>query len=274
LSEELSARLGSTEAGFVLCDVSGRRTADLVRIWNEPVDPDVADAAHTIARRVESGEPLQHVLGRWGFRSLDLLVDVRALIPRPETEIVVEDALGAIDRVAAPGPTIVLDLGVGSGAIACALVSERDGIVVIGVDRAPAALALAAENRALLGPARGRLQLLGSDWYSALAPLAGKVAVIVSNPPYLSSAEWTEAPPIVREWDPYDALVAGVRGTEAIAVVVAGAPRMLVPGGALVVEIGATQGAAARSLAIGAGAQSVEIHRDLAGRDRVLVATW
>ena len=275
LSEELRARLGATEAGFVLGEVTGSGAADLVRRWNEHVDPEVAAAARAVAARVESGEPLQHVLGRWGFRTLDLAVDARALIPRPETEIVVEHALTAIDRVVARGQKVVLDLGVGSGAIACAVACEREAVTVIGVDRAPEALALAAENRSSLGRVGERIHLVASDWYSALSPaLEAGVALIISNPPYLSTAEWAAAPAVVRKWDPYGALVAGPSGLEAIAAVVADAPRMLVPGGSLVLEIGATQGDAARRLAAQAGARSVEVAPDLAGRDRVVVVSW
>jgi release factor glutamine methyltransferase len=274
LLDELTCRLGATEAAFVIEAATGVRTSSLVAVWNETADPTAIEAARTIADRVGRGEPLQHVLGGWGFRTLDLRVDSRALIPRPETEVLVGHALTALDRTRSRR-RLALDLGVGSGAIACALVAERDALEVVGVDRSTDALALAAENRAFLGPKANRLRLVASDWYSAFgSSLDGRVALIVSNPPYLSDREWHDAPAIVREWDPRGALVGGAVGTEAIAEVLAGASRLLIPGGALVLEIGATQADAVRVLATQAGAVSVAVEQDLAQRDRVVVVSW
>ncbi|HWD24295.1 MAG TPA: peptide chain release factor N(5)-glutamine methyltransferase [Acidimicrobiales bacterium] len=274
LVSELNARLGPPEAGFAIESVTGRRPSALALVLDEQVDPSVAEEARRIAGRVELGEPLQHVLGRWGFRTVDLFVDDRALIPRPETEIVVEHALAELDRDPGPAP-IVLDLGVGSGAIACALAAEHLSVRVIGVDRSLEALCLAAKNRASLGRAGARVHLLASDWYGALGgALEHRVKVIVSNPPYLSEAEWRDAPAVVREWDPYDALVGGQEGTEAYAALIAGAPRYLEPGGALVLEIGSSQAGAIEAIGVQAGAVSCAISPDLAGRPRVAALSW
>jgi release factor glutamine methyltransferase len=274
LLSELGVRLGPTEAGFVIQSVTGQRSAALALLLDEQVDRRVVEEARTIARRVELGEPLQRVLGGWGFRTVDLFVDGRALIPRPETEIVVEHALGRLNQSAHPAP-LVLDLGVGSGAISCALVAEHPSVTVIGVDRSRDALELAATNRAALGRPGERIHLVGSDWYGALGgSLEHRVGVIVANPPYLSEAEWRDAPPVVREWDPYEALVGGPVGTEAYDEVIAGAPRYLVPGGSLVLEIGATQAGAVEAIAERAGATSCAVWPDLAGRSRVAVVSW
>jgi release factor glutamine methyltransferase len=271
----LGSRIGVTEAGFVLESVTGKRQREYSLEPDEVVDPSVLAALAKITERVESGEPLQHVLGRWGFRTLDLSVDARALIPRPETEIVVEHALIELDRTTFPAPPLVLDLGVGSGAIACALVAEHETVTVIGVDRSREALALAAENRTILGARAARVRLVASDWYTAIGPrLERRVAMIVANPPYLSEAEWRVAPATVREWDPRGALVGGPAGTEAYDAVIGGAGRFLVPGGSLVLEIGSTQSAAIAEIAAGSGASSCAIFPDLVGRDRVAVVSW
>ena len=280
LTEELTGRVGSTEAGFVVEHVSGMTPTAVFRSWDAPVDPATVAEARRVVDRVSSGEPLQHIVGRWGFRTLDLAVDARALIPRPETESVVGHALGALDSLGSgdrrkTGAQLALDLGVGSGAIACALVAERSGLAVIGVDRSTRALGLAEENRRSLGPLGGMIRLCAGDWYSPFGPaLERRCALIVSNPPYLSEDEWAAAPLVVREWDPYGALVAGPVGTEAIEAVVDGAERYLREGGALVVEIGATQAAAVRTIAERAGVAALAVERDLAGRDRTAVMRW
>ncbi len=275
LGDELGARVGTTEAGFVLHAVSGRDRGALLRCGGDTVAPDVVERAREIAGRVEQGEPLQHVLGSWGFRTVDLLVDRRALIPRPETEVLVDHVLCALERRRGVGPPLVVDLGTGSGAIACALVAERDDVVVIAVDSSPDALALAATNRSRLGDPGARMRLVGSDWYGAFGPaLRGRVAVIVANPPYLSEAEWREAPPVVREWDPYDALVGGEVGTEAIEAVGRGAADLLEATGTLVLEIGSGQAVAVAAILGCLGATRVEISTDLVGRDRVATASW
>jgi release factor glutamine methyltransferase len=229
--------------------------------------------------RRRAGEPLQHVVGRWGFRGLDVAVDRRALVPRPETELLVDNALAEWDRLssgASSGARYAADLGTGSGVIALSLVTEREVIEVFAVERSAEALDLARENLGALPEAhRARVHLMGGSWFSALpARLVTKLAIIVSNPPYLAADEWPALDAVVRDHDPYDALVAGASGLEAIAHIVREAPAWLAPSGALVVEIAPWQRAAVLDLVNDAGGAygSATVIDDLAGRSRVLVA--
>jgi release factor glutamine methyltransferase len=244
--------------------------------------------------RRESGEPLQYVLGRWGFRSLDLMVDARVLIPRPETEQVVEVALAEVVRARTPAtgpgrpqrpatgpgrpqrqPTelVVADLGTGSGAIALALAAEAPGVQVWATDSSEAALAVARANLAGLGGmAATRVRLARGSWFSALpAALHGRLTVVVSNPPYVAEAEVAELPTEVAGWEPREALVAGPSGLEAVGAVLAEAPEWLEAGGAAVVEIAPHHEAAAASLARDAGFAEVFVRPDLSGRPRAVV---
>lgn len=220
-----------------------------------------------VARR-RSGEPLQYVLGHWAFRRLDLLVDRRVLIPRPETEWVVEQAL----RRLPDGDVTVLDLGTGSGAIALAVASERwPSARVVATDASADALAVARANLAGLGRAATRVELHHGDWWDGVPPeLRGELDLVVSNPPYVAPTD--ELPGEVADWEPVDALVPGPTGLEALEVIVAGAASWLRPGGWLVCEIGDTQGQAVRRLATASGLVDVDVLPDLAGRDRVLTA--
>lgn len=198
-------------------------------------------------------------------------------MPRPETEVVVGYALAALaDRRRSPGAALVaVDLGTGSGAIACSLVHEDPAVSVVGVDRSPEALSLAAENRARLATGEAaRLELRQGSWYEPLGDLSGTVAVVVSNPPYLGAAEWAGLDPVVRDHDPFEALVAGPTGLEAIEAVLSAAPTVLTAGGAVVVELAPHQADAAQAAASAHGAGAATIHLDLAGRARCLVATW
>ena len=237
--------------------------------------------------RRRGGEPLQHVLGHWSFRTLDVIVDGRALVPRPETEVVTEVAIGELDRLVAEAgrrggePCLnVVDLGTGSGVIALSIATERAFAEVTATDRSRAALDLAAENvRRQPAAVQSRLSLSCGEWYSSLpTSLEGAVAVIVSNPPYVARAEWRELDPEVRH-DPYEALVAGETGLESIEAVIGGSARWLSQSGSVVVEIAPHQ--AERDRAIAAAVTdpsgrplfgSVEVIADLAGRPRVLLA--
>ena len=223
----------------------------------------------SMVERRRAGEPLQYVLGRWGFRRLDLLVDRRVLIPRPETEWVVEEALRRLPP--ARTPVNVVDLGTGSGAIALSIAVEREHARVIGTDASQDALAVARANLAGIGRPATRVELHHGDWWAAVPDeLRGEVDLAVSNPPYVSPAD--PLPTEVADWEPRDALVPGPTGMEALEVVVAGAPGWLRPGAWLVCEIGETQGDAVRRLAEDAGMTDVDVLPDLTKRDRVLVA--
>jgi release factor glutamine methyltransferase len=224
-----------------------------------------------VARR-RGGEPLQYVMGHWAFRRLDLLVDRRVLIPRPETELLVEVALEL--AASQPDPLVVADLGTGSGAVALALADELFPrlVAIWACETDEAALDVARANLAGVGRAGTTVRMALGWWFEALPPeLAGELALVVSNPPYLADDDPAVELP-VRDWEPAGALFAGPDGLDALREVIAGAPAWLRPGGALMCEIGAGQGRAVAALAEGAGLVDVEIRPDLAGLDRILVA--
>ncbi|HEY3941902.1 MAG TPA: HemK/PrmC family methyltransferase [Acidimicrobiales bacterium] len=246
-------------------------------------------ALRALVERRLAGVPLQYVLGHWAFRQLDLVVDHRVLIPRPETEQVVEVAFGVLgSAVGSRSDPLVVDLGTGSGAIALALATEGrgrwPGIEVWATDVDADALEVAALNLARArggsppGPTGPAVTLSRGGWWHALpGALRGRVDLAVSNPPYVAEHEWPELDPEVR-LEPYGALVAGrgsvtgVPGMAAVEEIVAGAPAWLADRGMLVVEIAPHQAAAALDAARRAPLGDPRIERDLAGRDRVLVA--
>ncbi|MEO0491938.1 MAG: peptide chain release factor N(5)-glutamine methyltransferase [Actinomycetota bacterium] len=230
----------------------------------------VAAFDRMVARR-EAGEPLQYVVGRWAFRRLDLMVDHRVLIPRPETEVV---AGLAIDEVAARSgagrEVVVADLGTGSGAIAFSIASECAAARVLATDRSADALAVARANLAGLGRAAGRVSLHEGSWFAALpASVRGAVDVLVSNPPYIADDE--TLPAVVGDWEPPGALRAGAAGDEDLRTILAGADEWVAPGGAVVLEMAPAQTAPIAEHFQAAGWQA-SIHGDLAGRDRAVVA--
>ncbi len=249
-------------------------------VLDDPAPPRAAAHLDAMVDRRESGEPLQYVVGRWGFRSLDLMLDHRVLIPRPETEQVVEVAMEELARAIGAGgerrrqtAPMVADLGTGSGAIALAMAAEVPGLQVWATDRSEAALAVARANLAgLAGMAATRVRLARGSWYSALPPdLRGRLSLVVSNPPYVAETEVADLPDEVAHWEPLDALVAGPSGLEAVGLVLGEAAGWLAAGGAAVVEIAPHHEAAARSLARDAGLADVHVRPDLAGRPRAVV---
>jgi release factor glutamine methyltransferase len=204
-------------------------------------------------------EPLAYVLGEWGFRGLTLALDPRALVPRPETETVVERCLALLADVPRPR---VLDVGVGSGAIALAIADEHPSAQVVGVDSSEAALALAEENRARTG-ANGRVRLVHGD---LLRGIEGRFDLVVSNPPYVGAEEWERLQPEIRLYEPRDALV----GTGVGETIARDAQGMLVAGGWVVLETGAGEAADLAAAIEELGYEQVTITRDLADRDRVV----
>lgn len=272
----LAQLLGSaTEARWMADEVLGR-AASAVSGGDEA-------ALRSMAERRLAGEPLQYVLGTWAFRSVDLGVDARALIPRPETEQVAGAAMDEVRRVAHGRlPARVADLGTGSGAIALALAVELGPAVKVwATDADPGALALAAANLARVETTRpevvGRVELCAGDWYGALpAALRGELDVVVSNPPYVSDQEWPDLDPVVHH-EPRHALVAGpgsdgTPGLADVEAVLTGAAAWLAPAGAVVVEMAPHQVVAAYRLARRLGFGSARVVTDLAGHDRALVA--
>ena len=234
------------------------------------------DGLEAAVRRRLDGAPLQYVIGHWPFRSLELDVDERALIPRPETEELVGRAIAALaGRTSAPS---ILDLGCGSGAIGLALLAElRERAVaasLVALDRSPDCLALARTNARKHG--LDAVAFVEGSWYDGLDPsLARSFDLIVANPPYVGALEYDELDDVVRH-EPRTALVApdadGVAGFADLATVIGGAPAWLASGGALVVEHGHRQREAARRAALAARLVDVETYDDLAGHPRILVA--
>lgn len=269
---------GAMDARRIVERASGLEGAELVLAAGDPVTERVVAHFDAMLARRELGEPLQYVLGAWGFRTLDLMVDARVLIPRPETEQLVDHALAELDRCAAgrrgaarETTCVAVDLGTGSGAIALALAAERMNVAVWGVDRSPSALAVARANVAGLGRHGSRVRLVEGSWFDPLPDeLRGQVDVVAANPPYVAASD--PLPEEVAEWEPVEALVPGPTGLEAMAELLPTAPVWLAPGGAVVIEIGETQGDAVAALASAAGFGQVEIRPDLLGRDRFLIA--
>lgn len=276
LLDGVVARLGDgTDAGVdarrLVAEAAGVADAELLlHLGDAATVRSVAHLDAMVDRRVD-GEPLQYVLGHWPFRSLDLMVDRRVLIPRPETEHVVTLALAELDRMGAQdGPTTVVDLGTGSGAIALAVATERVRTVVWATDASADALDVARANLAGTGRAGARVRLGRGDWYEALPhELRGNVDLVVSNPPYV--AEGVELPAEVAGWEPPDALFAGVDGTVDLRRIVVEAPAWLSPAGVLVCELSPEQGDTVAALAAEQFTQ-VELCEDLTGRVRAVVA--
>lgn len=228
-------------------------------------EPELAKIRPLVKRRSER-EPLQYIIGTTEFSGLTLKVDRRALIPRPETELLIE----IVKEKCPTPPATVLDLGTGTGAIALALANLFPDSRVTAVDSSPNALALARENAEALKFSE-RVNLVQSDWFTAL-PADARYDLIVANPPYLTEAETRETSPEVQKFEPWSALSSGPLGTEDLRVIIDAAPRWLAAGGWLMLETGIAQHAELLARAQATGFAVVESRRDLTGRDRFLVA--
>jgi release factor glutamine methyltransferase len=224
-----------------------------------------------LARRT-AGEPVQYITGRAAFRDLDLEVDRSVLIPRPETEGLVEAVLGVLRSEAArwPAPR-VLDLGTGSGAIALAIAAEWPAARVTATDGSAGALDVARRNGVAHGLA-GRVAFLEGDWFGAVGA-DDRFEVVVSNPPYIATGEWPDLPHEVRAFEPQAALFSGSSGLEAVREIVDEAPRHLVAGGLLALELAEQRAAEVAGWLEGARDWGeAKLLDDLAGRPRVLLA--
>ncbi len=230
----------------------------------------VARFDQLVARRAE-GEPLQYVLGSWGFRTLELMVDRRVLIPRPETESVVEVALAELDRLGGRDrPTRVVDLGTGSGAIALSVAVERVRTEVWATDVSDEALRVARANVAGIGRPGSRVRTEVGDWFEALpSMLRGTIDLVVTNPPYVATT--FELPVDVAQWEPSGALYSGIDGLDDLRRILAAAPDWLTTSGVLVSELSPEQADAAIELAL-EGFDEATVESDLTGRPRALVA--
>lgn len=264
----------AVDARRIVERASGNEGAQFLLGLEEPVTERGMHFFDLMVERRRTGEPLQYVLGCWGFRELDLLVDRRVLIPRPETETVVEFALAELDALrssAADRRLLVVDLGTGSGAIGLSVAAERERVEVWLTDASDDALAVARANLAGLGRAGTRVTIAAAgEWFAALpTELMGTIDLIISNPPYVADGD--DLPAVVRDWEPASALFAGSDGLDDLRRIVAEAPRWLAPGGVLVVELAPTQALQFAELGRRAGFASLDIVADLAGRDRAVI---
>ncbi|MDQ2677925.1 MAG: peptide chain release factor N(5)-glutamine methyltransferase [Actinomycetota bacterium] len=270
----LQRSLGDRSAGDarrIVATAAGVGDAELFLVTDRPAtERGVAHLDSMVARRAH-GEPLQYVLGSWAFRTLDLMVDRRVLIPRPETEQVVEVALAELDRLGGRDrSTNVVDLGTGSGAIALSIAVERVRAQVWATDVSPGALEVASANVAGLGRPGARVRVLQGSWFSALPDeLRGTADLVVSNPPYVATA--IPLPEEVARWEPAGALWAGEDGLDDLRQLVAGAGEWLTDDGVLVCELSPEQVPALQQVAAEHFAE-VRVAPDLTGRDRALVA--
>lgn len=248
------------DAEWLLAEALGKSPGYL-RTWPErEVPPEVAARFLDDLARRRAGEPVAYILGRQGFWSLELEVAPHTLIPRPDTELLVETALQLL-----PGELArVLDLGTGTGAIALALAAERPAWQVTGVDRIAEAVALALRNAQRLR--LGNVRFCESHWFSALA--GQRFQLIVSNPPYIPASD----PHLVQgdlRFEPHSALVAGVDGLDDLRLIIDQAPAHLESAGWLLLEHGYDQAAAVRALLTAGGFEEVQSRRDLGGHERI-----
>jgi release factor glutamine methyltransferase len=261
-SEHLAAtsETARLDAELLLAHALGLSRIELYTEHDRPLDRGELDAYRAFVSRRSRHEPVAYILGEWGFRRLTLAVDRRALIPRPETEIVVERALAHLRGLDAPR---VLDVGAGTGAIALAVADEHAGARVTAIDVSADALALARENARRTGLP---VEFVEHDFRSGLP--GGPYELVISNPPYVGHEELATLMPDVRDWEPHTALV-GEGATEAVA---RGARGVLAPGAWLVLEVGDGQAERTAALLEELGYREIGSLPDLNGRDRVVEA--
>lgn len=247
----------------------GCRRLDLYLQFDRPMTAAETAALRERVLRRARREPPQYVVGETDFRELALKCDPRALIPRPETEELVGFVLEKLNALRPAGtPARVLDLGTGTGAIALSFAKERPGTRVVAADKSADALALARENAEKNGLAAA-VEFLRSDWFENVA---GTFDAVVSNPPYLTEAEWASAQPEVREHEPREALVAGDDGLADLEKILRGARAHLAPGGFVALETGIAHRERLRAAALDAGFSETEAKDDLSGRPRFFFA--
>ena len=267
---ERGVEQGRLDAEHLLAHTLGTGRLQLYLQHDRPLDPEELARFKPLLRRRARREPLQYILGHTSFRELDLLTDGRVLIPRPETEVLVDLVLEwARGRAGSERVLSAADVGTGSGCIALSLALEGPFRRVLATDLSPEALAVTAENLARV-VREVPVELRQGDLLDALA--GERFDVLVSNPPYVAGRERSGLEPEVRDFEPALALFAGDDGLAVIAPLVAGAPEHLHPGGLLALEVGLGQAAAVAELVRATGAfREVVVRRDLAGRPRVVL---
>jgi release factor glutamine methyltransferase len=260
------ARIDAADAELLLAHVLGASRGWLFAHGGQVLQPATCAAFEALVARRQAGEPVAYLTGRQGFWSLDLAVTPATLIPRPETELLVELALA---RLPVDAPARIADLGTGSGAIALSLARERPRALAVATDASAAALEIARANADR--NAIGNVGFRQGDWFG---PLAGeRFDLIASNPPYIALGDPHLAGGDLR-FEPAIALSSGADGLDAIRRIVDGAPAHLVPGGWLLLEHGWEQGVAVRTLLAAAGFDEVDTARDLEARERVTLGRW
>ena len=252
--------LDPLENRILLCEATGLSRVQLITQGDRALTPDEAQRLDTLVARRLAGEPIAYIVGRREFFGLDFQVGPAVLIPRPDTELIVELALERLPQ----GPARLLDMGTGSGAIAVAVAHTRPDADVTALDVSPDALAVAQANAAANG---ARVRFLESSWFDALAAF-DTFDVIASNPPYIAAGDEHLAQGDLR-FEPVGALTDHADGLSALRIIVAGGARHLVPGGWLLLEHGYDQAAAVRALLAKAGYTDVQSWQDLAGIERV-----
>jgi release factor glutamine methyltransferase len=246
------------DAELLLAEAMGGDRAALAGHDTDPVHPAAARRFGAMVRRRVRREPVAYILGRKGFRRLELAVDGRVLIPRPETELLVDVAVEL-------QPATVLDVGTGSGAVALAVADELPETRVIATDTSPSALEVAGANADRLGLTERISFELGT------VPPSGCFDLVLANLPYVSEAEWAGLAPEITRYEPREALVAGPSGLEAIEGLLDEFAGAAAQSGAIALEVGAGQAMRVRELVRGAGLSDIEMRRDLAGIERVVI---
>ena len=252
--------LDPLENRILLCEATGLTRVQLITQGDRALTPDEASRLDDLVARRLRGEPIAYIVGRREFFGLDFQVGPAVLIPRPDTELIVDLSL---ERLPENAPRL-LDMGTGSGAIAVAVAHTRPDADVTALDVSPDALAVAQANAVANG---ARVRFLESSWFDALA--AGETFdVIASNPPYIAAGDEHLVQGDLR-FEPAGALTDHADGLSALRIIIAGSPRHLAPGGWLLLEHGYDQAAAVRALLVDAGFTDVQSWRDLAGIERV-----
>lgn len=256
-------------AELLLAHVTGKSRVELYARPEAEIPPDRLVLFGELVRRRGFREPLQYIVGRKGFRYLELVVDRRVLIPRPETEVLVERALELLRSMRGRHP-VVVDVGTGSGCIALSICRECPQSQVYATDISEDALQVARLNASLAG-LEGLISFHLGDLLSPLPPgMKGRCDLVVSNPPYVSERDYPCLPEEVREHEPRVSLVAGPSGMEVHLRLMEQAPEWLAPGGFLLMEMGEDQGEELKRAARELGYSHVRVHQDLCGRPRVL----
>lgn len=257
--EPVAGAQAAREARLILSAVTGWSAARVAVAQEEALTPDAVDAAEAMVVRRLAREPLAQILGEWPFYGRGFVVTRDTLTPRPDTETLVDLAL------AEPFLRLV-DLGTGTGAIGVTLLAERSQATGVATDLSPGAVSVAARNAARHGVEK-RLELRQADWWQGIE---GRFDLIVSNPPYVTEAEYAGLAPEITAWEPRAALTPGGDGLAAYRAILGGVTAHLEPGGRVLVEIGEAQGTEVAALFMGAGLDAVAVHADINGKARVV----